>query len=81
MAARGWTPEQRQRLGEAVQKWKPWERSTGPRSSLGKAIASRNAFKGGERPALRQMNRLVGESLKRLNRLCEIEEQYEFHNK
>jgi hypothetical protein len=34
MAARTWTPEQRHR--EAIASWKPWGRSTGPKSPEGK---------------------------------------------
>jgi hypothetical protein len=41
----------------AIHGWKPWKRSTGPRTPEGKAIVSRNAFKGGKREALRQSMR------------------------
>lgn len=44
MAARTWTPEQRQRQREAIERWKPWERSTGPQSPGGKLKSSRNAM-------------------------------------
>ena len=44
-----WTKEQRERQAEVIRKWKPWERSTGPTSDEGKAIASRNALKHGMR--------------------------------
>lgn len=44
MAARTWTPEQRQRQREAIKRWKPWERSTGPQSLGGKLKSSRNAM-------------------------------------
>ena len=59
MAARNWTPEQRQQQAERIKKWKPWEQSTGPRSSEGKAAASRNAWKGGTRDTLRELSRLL----------------------
>jgi hypothetical protein len=36
---------------------KPWQQATGPRSSEGKAIVSRNAFKGGRRVKMRQLMR------------------------
>lgn len=49
----GWTPERKVKQGLAIQQWKPWQVSTGPKSTEGKARASRNAFKGGKRPALR----------------------------
>ena len=51
--ANGWSPERRARQSAAIRRWKPWERSTGPQSAEGKARASRNADKGGKRPALR----------------------------
>jgi hypothetical protein len=37
------TAKQRARQAEAIQQWRPWESSTGPRSVTGKLIASRNA--------------------------------------
>jgi hypothetical protein len=39
----GWTPERRARHAEKIRQWKPWERSTGPRTAAGKAVSSRNA--------------------------------------
>ncbi|OWQ76592.1 hypothetical protein CEE56_02575 [Stenotrophomonas maltophilia] len=51
----GWTPERRRRQAQAIQKWRPWEQATGPRSVEGKAKAARNAWKGGERKTLRQL--------------------------
>ena len=43
------TAEHRRRQAELVLQWKPWERSTGPRSPKGKAVASRNALSHGGR--------------------------------
>ena len=40
----GWTQERRQRQREAIQRWKPWEQSTGPRTPEGKATAARNSL-------------------------------------
>lgn len=45
--ARVWTEEQKQRQRELIQEWRPWEKSTGPRSGAGKLVSSRNAYKGG----------------------------------
>ena len=42
-----WTSERRARQAERIRQWKPWERSTGPRTPAGKAKAARNAWKGG----------------------------------
>ena len=59
MAARIWTLEQRQLQREVIHKWKPWERSTGPRSPDGKRKASRNAWSGGHRATLREVIKVV----------------------
>ena len=47
MAARTWTLEQRQRQAEAIRRWKPWEKSTGPRSDEGKRRVRDNGVKHG----------------------------------
>jgi len=52
-----WTPERKERQREAIQQWKPWEKSTGPRTDEGKATSSRNAMKMGDDKALRQFAR------------------------
>jgi hypothetical protein len=44
-------------MRERIREWKPWERSTGPRTSEGKARAARNSDKGGMRPLIRKMAR------------------------
>ena len=43
----GWNSERRQRQSEAIRRWKPWKRSTGPRTEAGKAVSRLNAFKHG----------------------------------
>ena len=43
----GWTPERRAKQAEAIKKWKPWTKSTGPRTETGKTICARNAYKHG----------------------------------
>jgi hypothetical protein len=53
------TPEHRARQSAAIQQWRPWERSTGPKSEEGKARVSRNAYKGGRRAMLRELARLL----------------------
>lgn len=47
--ANGWTAERRARQAEAIRRWRPWERSTGPKTSEGKARCAQNAFKGAQR--------------------------------
>jgi len=66
MAARVWTAEQRQRQREAVQRWKPWEQSTGPKSPEGKARVSRNGWKGGTRQVLRELSQALREQRERM---------------
>lgn len=42
-----WTDADRQAARERALRVRPWEHSTGPRSALGKSIASRNSYKHG----------------------------------
>lgn len=44
--ASSWTPERRAKQAEAIRRWQPWNKSTGPRTEEGKARSSRNADKG-----------------------------------
>lgn len=68
MAARNWSPEQRQRQAELIRRWSPWKKSTGPRSEEGKAGASRNGWKGGHREMLRELARALSEQRQELER-------------
>lgn len=52
-----WTPSRRARQAELIRQWRPWERSTGPRTGAGKAICARNAWRGGTRAELRELAR------------------------
>ena len=63
------TPEHRRLRAELIRKWRPWEKSTGPKSSAGKARVSRNADKGGHRAMLRDLARLLGEQREALERI------------
>ncbi len=65
----GWTPERRQRQAEAIQKWKPWERSTGPKTVKGKARVARNPYKGAARKQLREVARVLAEQRETVNRM------------
>lgn len=58
-AKSGWTPERRAKQAERIRQWRPWEKSSGPKTEAGKAIASRNADKGGTRAMLRQLSRIL----------------------
>ena len=64
----GWTTERRMKQAEAIQRWRPWERSTGPKSSDGKAVCAQNGYKGGQRPALRAVARALRAQAKTLSR-------------
>ena len=60
--AHGWTSERRAKQSAAIRQWRPWERSTGPRTAAGKARVARNAYKGGgQKEALRTLARLLRE--------------------
>lgn len=75
----GWTPERRACQAMAIQKWTPWQRSTGPRTPEGKAVVSRNAFKGGRRlmlrNAIREMRKLFDANAAILERIKERQTQ------
>jgi hypothetical protein len=55
----GWTLERRQLQRAAIQRWKPWVRSTGPRTPDGRAKVARNADRGALRPLLRELARAL----------------------
>ena len=69
MSNNRWSPEARARQAELIRTWRPWERSTGPRSEDGKARASRNAFKGGARQEIRALTRSLNTLLREQRRL------------
>ena len=69
MAARHWTPEQRQQQAQRIRQSKPWVHSTGPRSVAGKQASSHNAYKGGLRQELRHFSRMLSELLAAQRRL------------
>lgn len=55
------TPEHRRLRAQLIQQWKPWEKSTGPKSAAGKARVSRNAYKGATRGLLKAVRDLLRE--------------------
>lgn len=55
----GWTPERRARQAELIRLWRPWEKSTGPKTAKGKSVVSQNSFKGGWREQLRDLARVL----------------------
>lgn len=59
-----WTPEARARQAALIRTWRPWMASTGPRTELGKATASRNADKGMGTVQLRQTRAMVSQLIR-----------------
>ena len=60
------TTEQRARQSQLIHRWKPWEKSTGPRTVEGKQRAAMRGFKGGLRPTLRLLRWALREQSKAL---------------
>ena len=54
------TPEHRELRRKMIYQWKPWEKSTGPKTSEGKQKSAMRGFKGAIRPTMR----LLAKSLK-----------------
>jgi len=59
-----WTPERRARQAQAIKRWQPWAKSTGPQSAEGKAAVSLNAWKGGHRNQMRELVRMVNAEIR-----------------
>ena len=53
------TAEHRNLRARLIRGWRPLEHSTGPRTPDGKRKSSRNAWKGGNRPALRELAKIL----------------------
>lgn len=59
--ANGWTPERRLKQSQAIQRWKPWTRSTGPRTQEGKERSSRNRDRGDARALMKELRKALRE--------------------
>ena len=57
----GWSPERRARQAELIHQWRPWEKTTGPKTAEGKAVVARNAWKGGRRAMVKKLRRALRE--------------------
>lgn len=72
-----WTDERRRKQAEAIRRWRPWERSTGPITEQGKLASSTNSLKHGATTKtvmdamreLRQMDRQTREVLNTIETL------------
>lgn len=73
----GWTPARRARQAAKIREWKPWTRSTGPKTPEGKARVGQNNFRHGFRNAtMKEFLRLL--SLQRryvqyVNRMLDLD--------
>jgi hypothetical protein len=55
------TSEHRALRAELIRRWKPWEKSTGPKTAEGKARAAVRGYKGGTRTLLRALSKTLRE--------------------
>lgn len=65
----GWTKERQQRQAQLIRQWQPWQLSTGAKTAEGKTISARNAYRGGLRQQIKDINKLLRESKQVLNDL------------
>ena len=54
-----WTPQRRAKQAELINRWRPWEQATGPKSVEGKKKVAADAWTGGHRAQLRKLTNLV----------------------
>ena len=62
--ANGWTLERRKQQAELIRQWKPWAKSTGPKSQEGKERVARNPWRGGHRQQLRALTKMVNAEIR-----------------
>ena len=70
MPARQWTLEQRKQQSLKIRQWQPWQHSTGAITIEGKACASRNAYKGGIRQQIKDINQLLRDQRNAINQIA-----------
>lgn len=63
------TPEHRALKAESIRRWKPWEKSTGPKTEEGKNRSAMRGFKGGQRALLRELARVLREQAAMVKRI------------
>ena len=64
-----WTPERRAKQAELINRWRPWERATGPKSVEGKKKVATNAWTGGHRAQLRELTKMVNTEIRQSREL------------
>ena len=67
--ARPLTPEERARQSALIRNWKPWEHSTGAKTSAGKAQSSQNAFQNVIGQMLKKIRQVLREQKKAIERI------------
>lgn len=69
--ARVWTEERKARQAALIRTWKPWNRSTGPRTDAGKTISSANREKSlrAAAEAVEQAERELMDARRKLERM------------
>ncbi len=68
-----WTPERRERQRQAIHCWRPWERSTGPRTKEGKARSAQNAKRPADLLEVEAYMKLLALRTKRLKLLLRLD--------
>ncbi len=63
------TPEHRALRSEMIKRWKPWEKSTGPKSADGKKISAQRGYKGNVRSKYRELTKVLSEYASTLKRI------------
>ena len=63
------TPEHRALRAKLIGRWRPWEKSTGPKSAEGKAKIARNGYKGGIRKKIRELSKVLKEQREGLKKI------------
>ena len=53
------TPEHKELRRQLIQRWKPWEKSTGPKTAEGKKRSAVRGYKGGQREQARAIARVM----------------------
>jgi len=73
-----WTPERKAKQSKAIRQWQPWLKSTGAKTAEGKAVVSRNAYKGGHRAYMRELARELEKECLHAQKLVEISQNAYF---
>lgn len=63
------TKEHREMRARMIHEWKPWEKSTGPKTEGGKKKSAKRGFKGGIRSQQRMMLKLLKQYSQNLSQI------------